>query len=84
MMLLTVRSITTPTVASAAPGVPSSVLKPKAHDIFPMNKGGTLDILGSDSGSYQMVASEADHSRVKLMDGLTDGAMRKAMSEHIT
>ena len=74
-MSLTLRSVTTPATASAAPGVPSSILKPKAHDIFPMN---------SDSASYQMVASEADHGRVKLMDGLADAASRKAMSEHVT
>ena len=82
MMSLTVRSITTPATASAAPGVPSSILKPKAHDIFPMNKG--LDMLGSDSASYQFVASEADQGRVKLMDGLADAASRKAVSEHVT
>ena len=47
-----------------------------------MNKG--LDMLGSDSASYQFVASEADQGRVKLMDGLADAASRKAVSEHIT
>ena len=41
-------------------------------------------MLGSDSASYQMVASEAAHGRVKLMDGLADAASRKAMSEHVT
>ena len=80
-MSLTLRSVTTPATASAAPGVPSSILKPKAHDIMPMNN---LDMLGSDSASYQMVASEANHGRVKLMDGLADAASRKAMSEHVT
>ena len=81
-MSMTLRSVTTPATASAAPGVPSSILKPKAHDIMPMNNG--LDMLGSDSASYQMVASEANHGRVRLMDGLADAASRKAMSEHVT
>ena len=80
-MSLTVRSINTPATTVAANG-----RKPKAYDIFPKNRG--LDtLLGSESGSYQMVASEIGGyrgSRAKLMDNLSDAAGRKVMSEHIS
>ena len=79
MMSLTLRSITTP--ATTVANGPS---KPNAYDIFPRAKG--LDtLLGSESGSYQMVSDMGGHrdSRAQLMDNLSGAASRKVLSEHI-
>ena len=81
-MSLTLRSITTPATTVAANGHS----KPHAYDIFPRARG-VDNLLGSDSGSYQMVASDIGghrQSRVKLMDNLSDAAGRKVLSEHIS
>ena len=81
MRELTVRSIATPASTNVTPGygaAGTSQIRKMAY--------GVMDLLGSDSGSYQMVASEiggGDRDRVKLLDNLSDAAMRKAMSEHV-
>lgn len=85
MMSLTVRSINTPATTINA-GKSHAHMKPKAYDIFPMGKDANL-LMASDSGSFQMVGSEFDlnrNSRTHLMDGLSDAAARKVMSEHQT
>ena len=73
MMSLTVRSIITPATTVVEGGKKKAKAKP--HDIMPMT---------SESGSYQMVGSDAHGgSRFKLMDNLSDTAARKVMSEHM-
>ena len=74
-MALSVRSITTPASTNAGLGFLGSN---KLH----MNKNMVDTMLGSESGSYQMVASDIGghrDSRIKLVDNLS----RKAMSEHV-
>ena len=95
-MNLSVRSITTPASTNVGHGMPggaSSINKPginskNNYDIFQMNKKALLGGDGSsDNGSFQMVASDIGGnrgSRVKLIDNMSDAAMRKAMSEHVT
>lgn len=86
MMSLTLRSVTTPATSTAGGGALSQALKPKAYDMYPMSKE-MSHLLNSDSGSFQMVGSNFGgnmESKSELMDGISDAAMRKVMSEHIT
>ena len=91
-MNLSVRSITTPASTNVGHGMPggSSINKPpnkNNYDIFQMNNKAMLGGSSDDNGSFQMVASGIGGnrgSRVKLIDNMSDAAMRKAMSEHVT
>ena len=82
MMSLTLRSIATPasTNAGGAKRLNRKSSKPNVYDIFPT---GGQAMMNSDSGSYQLVSGGLEHhSRAKLLDNLSDAAMRKALSEH--
>ena len=84
METVTLRSIATPASTAAAGGIGvHSVLRPK--DVFPTGGQAMNQLLASDAGSFQMVASEIGAnrgSRARLLE-LEDAAMGKALSEHV-